>query len=88
LIDAVSDDPMFLHSVKVPDGFLGSALPVPHPIAGSLYVKLRDDPSVVNRTSLAMQEIPPSPEAAARADIRGSAVSGEHLTDLGVPPIR
>ncbi len=88
LIDAVSDDPMFAHSVKVPDGFLGSALPVPHPTTGSLYVKLRDDPSVVNRTLLAMQEIPPSPEEAARADARGSAVSDEHLIEPGVPPIR
>src|ERR1700723_1890291 len=65
LIDSVSGDPEFTHSVKVPDGFLGSALPVPHPVAGSLYVKLRDDPSVVNKTSLATQEIPASAEEAA-----------------------
>jgi hypothetical protein len=63
--------------VKVPDGFLGSALPVPHPKSGPLYVKLRDDPSVVNATSLATQEIPASPEEAARADSRSSAASGE-----------
>jgi hypothetical protein len=86
LIDAVSDDPKFEHSVKVPDGFLGSALPVPHPTAGSLYVKLRDDPSVVNKTALTTQEIPPSTDEAARADARSSAVSGD--SDPGAPQTR
>jgi hypothetical protein len=87
LIDSISGDPEFAHSVKVPDGFLGFALPVPHPIAGSLYVKLRDDPSVVNKTSLPTQEIPSSPEEAARADARNSAVPGEHPPEIGTPPI-
>jgi hypothetical protein len=77
LIDSVSADPKFTQSVKVPDGFLGGALPVPHPITGSLYVKLRDNPSVVNATSLVMQEIPASPEASARADARGPGLSDE-----------
>ena len=76
LIDSVSNDPKFAHSVKVPDGFLGSALPVPHPTTGSLYVKLRDDPSIVNAASLSMQEIPASADAAARADTRNSARPG------------
>jgi hypothetical protein len=31
LIDSVSSDAQFTHPVQVPDGFLGSALPVPHP---------------------------------------------------------
>jgi hypothetical protein len=60
LIDSVSGDAAFTHPVQVPEGFLGSALPVPHPSAGSLYVKLRDDPSVVNPTTLETQQIPPS----------------------------
>jgi hypothetical protein len=83
LIDSVSNDPQFAQSVKVPDGFLGSALPVPHPKSGSLYVKLRDNPSVVNATSLATQEIPASPEEAARAESRSSAQSGEHQPESG-----
>jgi hypothetical protein len=87
LIDSVSDDPQFTQSVKVPDGFLGSALPVPHPKTGSLYVKLRDDPSVVNMTSLTTQEIPASPDEAARANARSSALSGEHQPETGAPQI-
>jgi hypothetical protein len=74
LIDSLADDPQFTRPVKVPDGFLGAALPVPHPKGGSLYVKLRDDPSVVNATTLMAQEIPPSPDEAARTQVRSSAV--------------
>jgi hypothetical protein len=87
LIDSVSNDPQFTHPVKVPDGFLGSALPVPHPKSGTLYVKLRDDPSVVNATSLAAQDVPASAEEAARAVARSSALSGEHQPETGVPQI-
>jgi hypothetical protein len=32
----------------VPDGFTGEVLDVPHPRAGRLYMKLRDDPSAVD----------------------------------------
>jgi hypothetical protein len=86
LIDSVSADPKFAQSVKVPDGFLGSALPVPHPTNGSLYVKLRDDPSAVNSTSLVTEEIPASADGTARADARGPALTAEHA-EPGAPLI-
>ena len=67
LVDSVSNDPGFSHPVQVPDGFLGSALPVPHPTAGPLYVKLRDNPSVINPTTLETQQLPASPSDLTRA---------------------
>jgi len=67
LVDSISNDPGFSHPVQVPDGFLGSALPVPHPAAGPLYVKLRDNPSVINATTLDMQQLPASPGDLTRA---------------------
>ncbi len=67
LVDSVSNDRGFAHPVQVPDGFLGSALPVPHPSDGPLYVKLRDDPAVINPTTLEVQQLPPSPNDPARA---------------------
>jgi hypothetical protein len=75
LIDSVSNDPQFSHPVQVPDGFLGSALPVPHPVGGPLYVKLRDDPAVINPTTLATQQLPASPNDLARATARQPAMS-------------
>lgn len=61
LVDSVSSDPQFSNPVQVPDGFPGYVLPVPHSQSGSLYVKLRDDPSVINQVTLAAQELPPPP---------------------------
>jgi hypothetical protein len=48
LIDEVSADPDFSNSVKVPDGFAAGGLAIP-PLKGkTLYLKLRDDPTVVD----------------------------------------
>lgn len=74
LVDSVSNDPGFTHPVQVPDGFLGSALPVPHPITGPLYVRLRDDPSVINPTALETRQLPASPNDLERASARQPAL--------------
>jgi hypothetical protein len=77
LVGAVSSNPQFDHAIQVPDGFPGVALPVPRPIDGQLYVKLRDDPSVVNTTTLVAQQLPPSADEVARAAVRHAAASPE-----------
>ena len=59
LLDSVSGDPQFTQPIQVPDGFPGSALPVPRPTEGQLYVKLRDDPSVI---SVAVLDVRPPPQ--------------------------
>ena len=64
LIDSVSGDPQFSQPTQVPDGFTGQALPVHRPTAGRLYVKLRDDPSVVNTVAF---DVPPPAAAPAPA---------------------
>jgi hypothetical protein len=48
LLDALANNAAFENAVQIPDGFPGSALSVPHPVDGKLFVKLRDDPSTVN----------------------------------------
>ncbi|HEX4196503.1 MAG TPA: hypothetical protein VHZ26_03590 [Caulobacteraceae bacterium] len=48
LLDSVSSNAAFDHPVQVPDGFPGDALSVPHPAAGRLFVRLRDDPKAVD----------------------------------------
>jgi hypothetical protein len=48
LIDAVSRRADFDRAVQVPEGFAGYTLAVPHPAGGRLYVKLHDDPAVIN----------------------------------------
>ena len=64
LIDQPSSGPTFDHPVTVPEGFTGDILSVPHPTrAGRLYVKLRDDPQVVNRLDLPAKDLAPAPGA-------------------------
>ncbi len=74
LLDAVSGDANFAHPVVVPDGFLGSALPVPHPSAGPLYVKLRDNPQVINPTTLTVQQLVTPAAESDRSAARHSAL--------------
>ena len=52
LLDGVAADPQFAAAVKVPDGFVGSTLAVPHPASDLLYLKLRDDPAAINSVSM------------------------------------
>jgi hypothetical protein len=85
LVDSVSSDPKFMHPVQVPDGFPGYSMPVPHPMDGNLYVRLRDDPTVVNLTTLGAQQLPPTVDEAARAPERHAAHS-EPEPALPVPP--
>lgn len=78
LIDSVANDPQFDRPVKVPAGFPGYALPVPHPISGRLYLTLRDNPSVINSVALEIRELPPSADEVARAVARHDAAQPEN----------
>ncbi|MGH8295569.1 MAG: hypothetical protein ACRETZ_08745, partial [Steroidobacteraceae bacterium] len=75
LVDSISSDASFAHAVQVPDGFPGYALPVPHPKDGRLFVKLRDDPGVINLASVDTRELPSTPQEAERASARHAAAS-------------
>jgi hypothetical protein len=59
LIDQISSDPTFAHPVEVPAGFPGQSISVPKPADGLLYVRLHDDPEVINDVSVAPGPSPP-----------------------------
>jgi hypothetical protein len=82
LIDSVSGDADFAKPVVVPDGFLGSALPVPHPSAGILYLKLRDNSQVINPAALSAQPMSLAPPEADRAEVRQSALRSQRAPEL------
>jgi hypothetical protein len=73
LIDSLSTDREFTHPVPVPDGFPGYTLPIPQPTDGRLYLRLRDDPAIVNPVSVPVVALPPSAEESARAEQRHAA---------------
>jgi hypothetical protein len=64
LIDAVSNNAAFEHAVQVPEGFTGHLLRVPPPVDGRLYLKLHDDPQVINQAIIPKPHHP-SPAAGA-----------------------
>jgi hypothetical protein len=78
LLDSVSADADFAHATQVPDGFTAPVLRIPRPQQGRLYLKLRDDPAVVNVAMLDVKTASPAaaqgPEPhAAVADISATA---------------
>lgn len=52
LLDSVASDSQFVHNSPVPASLVDSGLAVPRPNGTLLYVKLRDDPSTVNKVVL------------------------------------
>jgi hypothetical protein len=81
LLDALANNAAFENAVQVPDGFAGSALSVPRPVDGRLFVKLRDDPSAINPLIVPVK--PPAPSPVARGPAAGADRSGALLTRVG-----
>jgi len=93
LVASVSSDRDFKHPVDVPAGFPGRALPVPRPGKSGLYLKLRDDPSVINIAALTPEQLPaaapPDPAAspaAAAAPTANSTPAGTAAPAAGAAP--
>jgi hypothetical protein len=70
LAASISSSPDFNNSTDVPQDFTGTQLSVPHPVNGTLYLRLRDDPSTVQTLALpvtpATQGPAPTPAVAAQ----------------------
>jgi hypothetical protein len=64
LLDQVGIDAQLANAVTVPEGFGESTLSVPRP-NGTLYLKLRDDPAVVNTAVLPVTAEPSQSAAVA-----------------------
>jgi hypothetical protein len=84
LLDSVSADEDFAHATQVPDGFTAPALRIPHPQQGRLYVKLRDDPAVVN---VAMLDVKTAQPAAAQDPSPHASVADASVTAATSPPL-
>ncbi|HEY0681936.1 MAG TPA: hypothetical protein VGD45_06380 [Steroidobacter sp.] len=76
LVKSVAGDPDFKQAVEVPAGFPGRALPVPRPGESGLYIKLRDDPSIVNVAALVAEQ-PPAPPAEVAPSATPPVAAGE-----------
>jgi len=84
LIDAIAPTPAFENPALVPDGYTGATLSVPRPAAaGTLFLKLRDDPKTVNAASIPSPAPAPRPTTTARVRHSASAspASGDTKSD-------
>lgn len=81
LVDSVSGHPEFNDAVQVPEGFPGRALPVPRPEKTKLYLKLRDDPAVINAAALAAEELPAPPAETVAPETEPVAPETPAVTD-------
>jgi hypothetical protein len=66
LLTAVAGNPDFDPFTEVPDGFTGQALAITRSGGGTLYLKLRDDPLVVQTATLPVVHTPLSPDVLTR----------------------
>ncbi|MGC1656625.1 MAG: hypothetical protein WA758_07200 [Candidatus Acidiferrales bacterium] len=58
LLDSVASDPEFKNMVSVPAGYVDATLNVPRPSGTLLFIKLRDDPAMVDTVALPVLPIP------------------------------
>jgi hypothetical protein len=79
LLQQVGIDPQLANAVTVPEGFGDTTLNVPRP-NGTLYLKLRDDPAVVNTAIL-----PVTPEPSQSAAVTPFAVPAKPPTAAPAP---
>ncbi len=77
LLDQVGIDAQLANPVTVPEGFGESTLSVPRP-NGTLYLKLRDDPAVVNTAVLPVTVEPSQSAAVAPLAVHAAPATAHH----------
>jgi hypothetical protein len=82
LLQAVSIHPDFSDHVPIPDGYTGNTFSVPHPIAGTLFLKLRDD-----STNIDSAVFPLPPTVAVHARIHPTTKAEKPLTAADKPSV-
>ena len=85
LVTSFSATPNFENPMEVAPEFTGTELIVPHPVNGVLYLKLRDDPAIVQTLALPVTPIA-SAAASARAHELPSSAPAETPESLPAAP--
>ncbi len=68
LVQSISGSPDYSNPTEVPAEFTGAQISVPHPVNGTLYIKLRDDPDTVQILNL-----PVTPQVAGGAAVTAAS---------------
>ncbi len=86
LAASIGSTPEFDVATDVPPDFTGTQLNVPHPVNGSLYLRLRDDPETVQTLSLLVTPIAPPASAPAAAKPQNAPAPGDSQATPGATP--
>jgi hypothetical protein len=88
LASSLAATPDFADPIDVPLEFTGTELPVPHPVDGVLYLKLRDDPATVQTLTLAVTPLQAGTLQAAKpaAPIAAPVVPPSGVVPSAPPP--
>lgn len=74
LVNSIAANQDFANATEVPTGFTGEQLTVPHPANGMLYLRLRDDPEIVQSMTLPVTAAAPVPGSTeSKADVPAKA---------------
>jgi hypothetical protein len=88
LVDSIASDAAFTNPTPVPEGFVGSSLPLPRPaslplslsatrpVNATIYLRLRDDAAATNSVTIPVLAIP-APAAAVVSTTAGVPSSGQ-----------
>jgi hypothetical protein len=88
LAEYIASSPDFDNPVDVPADFTGTQLTVPHPVNGTLYLRLRDDPETVQTLTLSVMPLTPGAQAPAAVKPAATAPTTEQQSAQtpGPPP--
>ena len=75
LLDSIAASQDFTNPIEVPADFTAAQITVPHPINGSLYLKLRDDPGTVQTLTMPVTNVAQGPLSTATAQPGAAASS-------------
>jgi hypothetical protein len=89
LVEAVGSSPEMGNAIEIPADFTGAQIMVPHPVNGSLYLRLRDDPETVQTLNLPVTPIQAPPVATpASVQVPSSAQTAPPVPPATTAPVQ
>ncbi len=87
LADSLSTSLDFSNPIDIPPDFTGNQIAVPHPVNGTFYMKLRDDPETVQTLTLPVTPVSPSALSAAALSAAAAAASANAVPASSAPAV-
>ena len=87
LIEAIASDASFRHTTPVSESAMDTKVEVPRPTGKRLYLKLRDDPSVIHTLEMPVKKDAPMANKEVSREDKPSASSREKVSNSANMPV-